>query len=161
MNQKQWTIFLDLEETLIESWSDRTLLLGKVNAIQRFIKTSIPRLDMPKFGLMSWAVWNDTDKTEFQQEIQPWLEEQMRITFDQELILSMDEWTTLVRRNTVLKLARQDLFDFGKESLLFWLRNATKDFPDGEIALIDDAVEHNNVIQTNSRKITIINVDKL
>ena len=174
MNQKQWTIFLDLEETLIESWSDRTLLVNNVAAIDRHIKDKLKEsrqligrrftnspLMMPRFGLMSWAVWDDKDKTEFQQEIQPWLEEQMRITFSQELIVSMDEWTTLVRRNTVLKLTRQDLFDFGKESLMFWLRNATNDFPEGEITLIDDAVEHNNIIQTNSRKITILNVDEL
>lgn len=172
---RQWTIFLDLEETLIESWSDRTLLVNKIAAIDQFVKRTLidsrqtvgrrfanPPLSMPRFGLMSWAVWNDKDKKDFQDEIQLWLEEQMKIVFNQELILSMDDWITLVRRNTVMNLSRQDLFDISsKETVLFWLRNATEGFPDGEITLIDDVVDHNTVITSDSRKITILNVDKL
>lgn len=175
MEQKQWTIFLDLEETLIESWSDRTLLIPKVKLIEKFIQFKLkesrqmlgrrfanPPLTMPQFGIMSWAIWNDADKREFQQEIQLWLEEKMRITFRQDLILSMDDWALLVMKHTGLKLSRQDIFDFcSKETVLFWLRNATQGFPEGEITLIDDAVTHNNVIISGTRKINIMNVDKL
>lgn len=172
---KQWTIFLDLEKTLIESWSDHTWLTHKADAIKAFIKRTllnsrqrlgrqspINTIGWPVFGLMSWAVWNDEDKHTFQQELQPWIEEQMKITFSQELILSMEDWITLVQRNARLKLSRQDLFDISsKETVLFWLRNATEGFPEGEITLIDDVVAHNNVIVSESRKITILNVDKL
>lgn len=162
----QWTIFLDLEETLIESWSDHTLLVNKIVKINRFVNKTLVEtkqpLSVPRFGLMSWAVYNDKDKRQFQEELQPWLEEQMQITFSNELILSIDDWISLVMNNCGILLSREDIFDLSdKETILFWLRNAKKGFPTGHIILIDDVVKHNNVIISDSRKITILNVDKL
>ncbi len=157
----QFTIFFDLEETLIESWHDHTWLTHKVERIKKFISRIHQENNAIQFGLMSWAVWNDVDKKQFQEKLQLWIEEQMKITFNEELILSIDDWCILVMREAGLRLSRQDIFDIGnKETVLFWLRNA-KTFPTGNIFLIDDAVEHNNTITSLTRNISILNVDRL
>ena len=176
MKTNPWTIFLDLEETLIESWSDHTWLTHKAEAIGTFIKRSLiqsahqsksiyhdtPRLELPRFGLMSWAVWNDADKQIFQQQLQHWIEGNLKMAFSEDLIWTMEDWAALVLKNTGLRMSQQDLFDFcNKETVLFWLRNAEHGFPHGEITLIDDAVPHNNVVTSQTRKITTVNVDKL
>jgi hypothetical protein len=61
-------VFLDLEETIIHSWSDARLM----NA-QR-IRDFLHQNSVNQVSIFSFAVWDDNDQMKFASEIQPMLE---------------------------------------------------------------------------------------
>lgn len=67
--------FFDLEETLIESWTNRTLV--NFRYIQSFIKDH----NVKDVHLFSFAVWNDEDKDYFNKRIKQELEDIYNIKF--------------------------------------------------------------------------------
>jgi len=153
------TIFLDLEETLIESWDIPDWLPDNAEAIKTFIQS----LHGPaQFGIMSWAIWNERDREAFIKKLMCPIEDGLGIEFQNSLILTMEDWAQLVLSQSGLRVAYDEVAHFGKETILFWLRHA-KDFPKGEIFLIDDTVEHNDCIISleKTRKITMKNVKKM
>ncbi len=136
-------VFLDLEETVIDDWHSGMLLPGNIAVIRSLLQ------DNDRLGLMSWAVWGDTDKGIFTREFQPCLENINNLwkPFDPDLIWSMDDWANEVFKHTNLKVSRQDLFDvFKKQEVLFKLARHHPLFRNQVVALIDDAVEHDMTI---------------
>ena len=59
-------VFIDLEETIIDSWSSRLLI--NVEKIRRVIDPT------DKLGVFSFAIWTDSDHREFKNNIRPTLE---------------------------------------------------------------------------------------
>ena len=56
---KQFTVFLDLEETVITSWDEG--LLVNASKVREFLKEQ----NVTNFTVFSFAVWNDKDKADF------------------------------------------------------------------------------------------------
>jgi len=97
----------------------------------------------PVLGLMSWAVWNDDDKKVFNEKLRPAIEEALGMTFADELVWSMDDWSWHINRSTGKRVSRDDLFDmFGKQEVLFVLSRHSHNFNRQKVFLVDDAVEH-------------------
>lgn len=148
-------VFLDLEETIIDTWQDGNILGHGVDRICEFINgkdkwfqnntilaPATPLLNM-KLGLMSWAVWDHKDKEAFNTRFRPHLEQLLDCKFDDRFVLSMDDWAQLIFRHFNKKFSRQDLFDiFSKPEVLFALARTNPDFHKSTVFLIDDAYEH-------------------
>ena len=133
-------ILLDLEETVVEDWSNMTLLPRECMAIRSFLRTCHPGATI---GLMSWAVWNDKDKALFNKHLRDELEAVLEVKFSDEWVLSMDDWSDMLFKHCKKKLSRDDLFDcFGKQEVLFLASRSVPAFKDQFVMLIDDAVEH-------------------
>lgn len=134
-------LFLDLEETLIDLWETRNTLVSNVERIrEEFLLT---REAPPVLGLMSWAVWNDQDKSIFNDELRKPLEDSLGMTFADEFVFSMDDWARQLERCTRKKMARGDLFSlFGKQEVLFSMSRHSHLFHNQKVVLVDDAVEH-------------------
>jgi hypothetical protein len=131
-------VFLDLEETVLDNWDDANMLMGNVRWLQKRLA-----LVNCTLGLMSWAVWDEKDKTKFNSEMRPMLEEALGMPFDNRFVWSMDEWAEQVFKHHGKKVSRQDLFDLmGKQEVLFVLSRCHPDFKDNNLLLVDDAVEH-------------------
>lgn len=143
-------IFLDLEETVIDDWHSGMLLPGNIAIIRELLQ------DNDRLGLMSWAVWGDTDKGIFTRDFQSYLEDNLGHAFDPALIWSMDDWNTELFKATGLKLDRQDMFDmFKKEEVLFKLARFHPLFKNQVVALIDDAIEHDMTITVPATGCTV------
>ena len=69
-------LYLDLEETVIRSWSDQTLCnIGKLKV---FIDSN-PDVDREDVRIFSFAIYNDADKKECEKFIVPMLERALNI----------------------------------------------------------------------------------
>jgi len=161
---KTTTVFLDLEETVIESWNNPDWLSLKADIIREVINVLKRENTTVQLGLMSWAVWDDADKKVFNKKLREPIEQSLKLEFSDDLILSMDDWIQLVMVNSGMRLSRADVHDLSsKETILFWLRDAKHDFPTGSIILIDDAIKHDDCIISpeGDRKITMKNIDNL
>lgn len=133
-------ILLDLEETVIEDWSNMSLMPRECMAIRNWLKTCHPGATI---GLMSWAVWNDEDKALFNKHLRDELEAVLEVQFSDEWVLSMDDWSDMLFKHCKKKLSRDDLFDcFGKQEVLFLASRFVPAFKDQFVLLIDDVVEH-------------------
>ena len=129
-------ILLDLEETVIEDWSNMSLMPRECMAIRSFLRTCHPGATI---GLMSWAVWNDKDKALFNKHLRDELEAVLEVKFSDEWLLSMDDWAEMLFRHCKKKL----FFDcFGKQEVLFLASRFVPAFKDQFVLLIDDVVEH-------------------
>lgn len=166
----QLTIFLDLEETVIDEWRTHNFLEERATAIRDFVRDTIDRREeilgetFPvRWGVMSWAIETMRDVVTFNETMREGLESFFDITFDDRLIWTVEDWRSAINCNSPFNLNRDDFADFGsKENTLFWLRNAPEgDLPLGFITLIDDVVSHKNKIITENRAITLVNSKEL
>ena len=133
-------ILLDLEETVIEDWSNMSLMPRECMAIRNWLKTCHPGATI---GLMSWAVWNDKDKASFNKHLRDELEAVLEVQFSDEWVFSMDDWSDMLFKHCKKKLSRDDLFDcFGKQEVLFLASRFVPAFKDQFVLLVDDVVEH-------------------
>lgn len=133
-------VFLDLEETLVDDWSSQLLLTANVRVTRSFLKTLPPGT---KVGLMSWAVWDERDKSLFNKDLRPFLEAELDVQFSDDFVWSMDDWAQEVFNSTGMKLSREDLFDvFGKHEVLFKLSRHSPKFEGHQVVLVDDVAEH-------------------
>jgi hypothetical protein len=133
-------ILLDLEETVIEDWSNMSLMPRECMAIRSFLRTCHPGATI---GLMSWAVWHDKDKALFNKHLRDELEAVLEVKFSDEWLLSMDDWAKMLFHHCKKKLSRDDLFDcFGKQEVLFLASRFVPAFKDQFVLLVDDVVEH-------------------
>ena len=98
-------ILLDLEETVIEDWSNMTLMPRECMAIRSFLRTCHPGATI---GLMSWAVWNDRDKALFNKHLRDELEAVLEVKFSDEWLLSMDDWAKMLFHHCKKKLSRDE-----------------------------------------------------
>jgi hypothetical protein len=152
-------LFLDLEETLIDSWSNTLMLPSKLKLIQRMFAHLVPTV-----GLMSWAVYHDADKVVFNDTLRADLEEALGMTFSDDLVWSMDDWAKQLFAYSGKKVSRDDLFDcFSKHEVLFMLSRVHPAFRNQEVFLVDDAVEHELSwhSKVNNSTVKVLNVDEL
>ena len=71
---KNQTVFVDLEETLIESWDDHRIC--KRQKVRDFIKAHGHEVE-----LFSFAVWNEKDRDIFSASLQDWIQVEHEIIF--------------------------------------------------------------------------------
>lgn len=148
-------VFLDLEQTVIDNWSNANFLSENIEIIKAGLR------DGDRLGLMSWAVWDGTDKERFNQVIRVDLEIALGTVFEDELILSMTDISDIILKNRKKWISREDMFDlFSKEECLLSLLRM-KWFPRGEIVvLIDDAVDHTLQFTLNDTNVMFINIEE-
>jgi len=105
------TVFLDLEETVIESWNNPDWLSLKVDIIREVINVLKRENTTVQLGLMSWAVFDDADKETFNRRFRGHIEDALQLEFSDDLILSMDDWIQLVMMNSGMRLSRAVRFN--------------------------------------------------
>lgn len=74
------TLYLDLEETVIRSWSNQTLC--NVSKVRQFLNDNLD-VDRGDVRVFSFAIYNDKDKDEFVRFIKPMLEQALGVTITQ------------------------------------------------------------------------------
>lgn len=152
-------IFLDLEETLIDNWENGWLLPEKVNAIRAMCAPF-----NAKVGLMSWAVWDESDKVKFNTNLRLELEEALGAKFSDDFVWSMDDWAKQLLEFQGKSVSRKDLFDiFGKHEVLFMVSRCHPAFKGHNVILFDDAVEDNLSwhSKANDCKVLICNINEI
>lgn len=145
-------VLLDLEETLIDTWSTRNFLHYNAERIrQAGILTLAARV-----GFMSWAVCDAADSRIVIDELLIPIEETLGVKIDRMLPMSMQEYGADVLSFRNLRLSLEDMYDvFKKEEVLLALIRKNPAFIDHEIVLIDDAVDHNMSFNIPSRNAAV------
>lgn len=149
-------VLLDLEQTLIGSWSDPVLLPGRIEAIARAISAT-PDAQM---GLMSWAVYDERDMAVFHAQHQQVLEQALGHSFAPRWLLTMDQWGQELARCTGKLLPRDELFDiFGKDEVFLRLARSHPEWEAREVVLWDDAFPSCTLdVPARNTRASIINV---
>jgi len=167
-------VLLDLEETLIESFDDALILEHNILKIAGHLYT-VPGvgaftdpeslLDNLRFGWMSWAIWDWSDKEQelvgdlvtFIDREHKWnLKERMSTLCD----WSMTTWAEKLMQFDSLLVHRDEINQlFSKEDMLFKLRDMFNDFD--RVILFDDTVEHNLTISAPDVTIVFQNIKEL
>lgn len=143
---------------MIESWTTPEWLCDRIVTIKTIIQDSTGEVDL---GLMSWAVFNDDEMSEFNELIRPKLEIILGMDFSPEWLLSVSDWVKHVRQAKGLRFTENELVEIlDKETVLFWLFQCDA-FDFDEVILIDDAVTHNLVALHNSKSLKILNIKQL
>lgn len=141
MNNKLF-IFLDLEQTVIDSWETMNFLFNRASMIKNAIDL-MGELAPDKeivLGIMSWAVWNHNDLESFNEELRKPLEDFFERPIN--ITWTMEDWfAASVHSGTRVNSNIADFFDsFTKEDVLFKMRNHDM-FKEQALVLFDDAVE--------------------
>jgi len=146
---KNKTVFVDLEETLVESWHDHRLC--KLAKVQDFLGVHGRQVE-----LFSFAVYNDADLDYFNRELKVFLEHACGLSF------------TKVHLAEDVKKAVQDFTRNYYESLPEFISEhgksrAFEDFclaqqkTDWEFVLLDDVVQNKTILLHDSNvKITFV-----
>lgn len=150
-------LFLDLEETVIESW-DNPLLMN-VSNVREFIASARPTA----IGIFSWAIWSEDDRTLAKTEIIPVLNKVFNISIDLSFIPTKDEtisgavapfkWDNDIHESLLLS---------GNKGLVFqeWVRKAN--LPFDKIILLDDMVPNLSITdKSTNQTIDLVNVKDL
>jgi hypothetical protein len=160
-------VLFDLEATIIQHWTDRTLI--NVRPIRNFVQECIDAIEPDAvciFGVYSYAIWCEENRNILKNDILPGIERAMgEIIFDDDYIFSMDEIVKDYSRknsdidyNTYCKFINKEksLLDFQYDNIKF--KHAC------DITLIDDTVHHNltviipaNSPQESRRMISYVN----
>lgn len=142
---KPYLILLDLEETLIESFDDALILFHNIEKIQK-----LPIFHTSVLGLMSWAIWDWTDKEqEVFNDVRAFIETN-DTKFDNRFLWSMQEWGHMLMKHTGTSVSREEIHHiFTKEDMIFKLRKFWQDTEFDHIFLIDDAVDDHLSISLN------------
>lgn len=148
-------IFLDLEETIIESWSNP--LLMNVGKIGNFVHTS----GVQEVGIFSFAIWNEQDKIDFEERhIKQAIEMALGVPINE--ILTVPDIANEVFWKTGV---RMDISEFitiwGKQrAFIDWALITQRN--ENRVVLIDDVVRNIDVIDRDRNLlIELINVEKL
>lgn len=130
-------VLADLEETLIQEWSNPLLIPGRIS----IIRDHLQQHPTAQLGLMSWAVWDSRDLDIFNRTLRPILEQELGHNFDERWTLSMDEWGQEMFTHARKRLDRDEMFDlFGKEDVFLILARRHPEWLGRQIFLFDDAV---------------------
>jgi len=148
-------VFLDLEETIIESWSNP--LLMNVGKIGNFLHTA----GVEEVGIFSFAIWNEQDRIDFvKRGIKQAIEISLGVTIKE--ILTVPNIANEVFWKTGL---RMDINEFitiwGKQrAFIDWALITQRN--EKRVILIDDVVRNIDVIDRDRNLlIELINVEKL
>ena len=154
-------LILDLEGTVIESWGQPGWLDEHIEAIGNLARAHAAKGPV-RLGLMSWAVRDNSELSDFRSRLAGPLEQSIGFRFDRKLTRSMNEWAELVHRHSWPLFAPATVFQvFDKASILFWLRRANAALLPGRVILVDDDVPHGDTISCEARRIELVNVKPL
>ncbi len=154
-------VLLDLEDTVMSPWFEgRAPLPANINKIKSFLYNMGGDVEI---GLMSWAVHHHEDMEVFQNEIRPWMEASLGITFSEKFLLSVEGWRDLLFKQCGLRLLPEDPFElFRKEEMLSMLMRKGNVFQFTAVVLIDDAVaEFTMQVSRNESALSVKNVNLL
>ena len=73
MHRKSHTVFIDLEQTIIDSWSSGELI--NVSPIRRFLQAR----NIQDVSIFSFAIYNEKDKQDFDTRLRPSIEEALGV----------------------------------------------------------------------------------
>jgi hypothetical protein len=79
MSDNKFSIWVDLEETVIQSWHSPLILHNNIQKIKRYLADSL--VSSNRINIFSHAVWNDEDFNYFYNFIAPDLERAFGSTF--------------------------------------------------------------------------------
>lgn len=151
------TVFLDLEETVIDDWNSANILVERCEQIRKILDHIQP----DKVGVLSWAIWNDRDKDHFINTcVKSRIEDHIGREIDPELVWTMTDMRAQVLKTTGRSFSQDDLLDiFGKEECLNVLFR--KHFFKTDVVLIDDTVAHQLVTEFQGLRLVYLNAKKL
>lgn len=149
--------FLDLEETVIDSWGSARLV--NTNLVRDFLHSN----KVQKVGVFSFAIQNDSDRQEFFDKIAPNLAKALNIEFSRDCptvaeLRALDQHVTSTWFDSV--------FDFiqlrGKQqAFTLW---ANTNFRGTDCVLVDDTVDdvtvHNRLTGRNIHFVNVVNLRK-
>ena len=127
-------LFLDLENTLIDAWENRSICSN-----WRIIKNWIHSTKWDMIHVFSYAIWNNTDQLTFNNELRPWLEETFDIKFNP-VILTVDMMRIICAHHLKIVMNKDDFFSFMKKEIAFRIICEDK-FKGYECILLDDMVK--------------------
>lgn len=161
------TLYLDLEQTVIDNWQDG--LLHKPQRIKHFIDANYPDINVDDVRIFSFAIYDDADKAKFEHELKGMLEATLDITITQwpsvVEIAAASQKLTGVRWLDKDTMGGMDIHEYitivGKFRAFedwVWLRHE-----DGNrVVLIDDVVPQRTIYDhVRDIQIDLINVDHL
>jgi hypothetical protein len=149
--------FLDLEETVIDSWGSARLV--NTDSVRKFLRLQ----GAQKVGVFSFAIQTDSDRQEFFDKIAPNLAKALDIEFRRDCptvaeLRALDQHVTSTWFDSV--------FDFiqlrGKQqAFTLW---ANTNFQGTNCVLVDDTVDditvHNRLTGRNIHFVNVVNVSK-
>lgn len=145
-------LFVDLEETLIDSWESGQL--GPKGKVWSLLDTHFGR-DRPVTNATVWsfAVWDQKDVDHFNNNFKTWLENQFNLRFVD--VVTTAEMVVVCKNHLGWNhLDTTELIQLlGKErSLEIWLKN--HNYRDCEVVLLDDVVE-NKTVHFHDKNLTL------
>jgi hypothetical protein len=143
-------LFLDLEDTIIKSWDNPTLI--NVDAIREWIDQSFETDDVT-ISIFSFAIWNEKDKADF-------VSRGTRAAIEKALNVEVTEWLSVEEMQQIIEewsgfryVDRTDFMQLhGKHDAFIKVCLAREEKT--TCVLIDDAVPHRTVID-HARELTI------
>ena len=161
LRMTETALILDLEGTVIESWGQPGWLDEHIEAIGNLARAHSAKGPV-RLGLMSWAVRDNSELSDFRSRLAGPLEQSLGFRFDLKLTRSMNEWAELVHRHSWPLFASATVFQvFDKPSILFWLRGAARSLLAARVILVDNDVPHGDTIRCEERLIELVNVRTL
>lgn len=158
MNNNLNTIWIDIENTLVESWDiNLPINIEKIdNIIKKFSPCNI--------GIFSFAIWNDENKREFNEKFKNDFQTRLNCIIDDNMIPTKMKLFNDIRNANIPEISLipqsnftfMDFCDFWNKERAFvdWIRLTNKT---GTHILIDDFVQ-NATLTFNDCNIILINV---
>ena len=149
-------VYIDLEQTVIESW-DRIKAVPKACAqIRKFCK----EYNVSEVSIFSYAIYDETDKEEFRTNgITNLIESELGVKCDP-YAPSIEDFQKAAERYFFHKVPRSEFFPYVKKHIMFpiWIDEVHQNNPEhSEYILFDDMV-HNTIIHTGRYNIRMIAV---
>lgn len=143
----QKIILFDLELTLINDWENRRLMIDENPGLLPWIKGE----GEFRAGLLSCAVWDESDLVSFQEELQDRIEQVFGFKFDPSLFLTRDMMMEKIRVWSRMPfLSSEDFSDFFKKREIvemFWLNQFNQEGV--ELVLLDDTVPNLTMVNND------------
>jgi hypothetical protein len=125
-------VFLDLEQTVINSWHDHTLING------RKIKFALKHLGVSSVSIFSFAIDDDKDMQKFNDELKGIIEQYLDVTID-DVVTSEDVFKMYHQKGVKFDHLYEMKQMFGKsKSFIDWCTSRNENMGQHFI-LIDDA----------------------
>lgn len=140
-------LFLDLENTVIDTWYDQNIVSDKVK-----IKEWIERHFFDEVVVFSFAIWNDDDKIEFKIHIKNRLESVFEIKFNEE-VFSIEDIQRFTQNQMKCLVDRDDIFAFGKHQ--GFINTVMQRFKGNICVLLDDMVSNTRFTDFDSNTVMV------
>lgn len=148
-----WRVFLDLEETVIDSWHSGML----VNSTR--VRDWLQRNRVASVGIFSFAIWDTADCQEFDRRLRPWLSRALDTSIDT-VVSTETLWHTDTKHS---KIHFENISDYigirGKAGAFQnWCRWQLTE----NTVLIDDVVPNQELFLADAnRRIVTVNIQDL